>query len=397
MNDRDPGISASLDPLAASAARKRPDWEDVIARASARGRRVTITVALAFAAALVVLTSALAVNRGLWHGLIGTPVDKAELAKENRAALMRVGAVGKHVDLAGHQANMARRARQFNKMLRNLGEIRLIAHRESTSFYVIEPKSAQGQRCFAIGRDGEPQPFGDILCPSKPEAEAFPSPRYPILDVSTIGADRENPSMRVLALEGFAADAVKGVGIRIGDKVEAETPVVNNVYVRTSGLPERGGEVVALDAGGAVIGCAAAQADPTSRCSRPREQNHPWAADATVRPTYPKIKPPAVQAKLDALNRGYDQCMQAHGSAHIDTGAGAWTYQHAPAAAAACKGALDAVDDYLNSPAYRASDELSHRLLKQFWACVERLAKPDDASVRRCADQASYPGKTSQK
>lgn len=273
MNDRDPVITASLEQLTSTAARKRPDWEDVLARASGRGRRVTLAVALAVVATLAVLTSALAVDRGLWHSLVGTPVDKAKLAKENRAALTRVGAVGKHVDLVHHHANMARRARQFNKMLRNLGDIRLIAHRDSTSFYVIEPKTAEGQRCFAIGRDGDPQPFGVIDCPSKQEADSFPSPRYPILDVSSIGADRDNPSMRVLSLEGFAADAVKNVGILVGGKLEAETPVVNNVYIRTSDLPDRSGEVVALGDDGRVIGCASPQLDPTSSCSLPLDQN----------------------------------------------------------------------------------------------------------------------------
>jgi hypothetical protein len=255
MNDRDPAITASLEQLAAPAGQKRQDWEDVLARASAPGRRVALAVALAFAAALVVLTSALAVDRNLWHSLVGTSVDKAKLAREDREALMRIGAPGERVDLARHKANLSRRAARLNRMLHNYGDIRLIAHREHTSFYVIEPKTPEGQRCFAVGRDGEPQPFGVIDCPSKEEAAAFPSPRYPILDLSTIGADRDNPAMRVIALRGFAADAVKSVAIRVGDNLEAETPVINNVYTRTSGLPDESGEIVALDDHGSVIGC----------------------------------------------------------------------------------------------------------------------------------------------
>jgi hypothetical protein len=265
MNDRDPGIMASLDQLAARSRHKGQDWDDVIARASARGQRLALTVALAVAAALIVLASALAVDRNLWHRLVGRSVDKAELAKENREALMRIGTPGRHVALARRRANMTRRASRFNTMLRNYGDIRLIAHREQMSFYVIEPKTPEGKRCFAIGLDGEPQPFGVILCPTKEEADAFPSPRYPILDISTIGADQDNRSMRVIALRGFAADAVKSVGIRVGDKVEAETPVIDNVYTTTSGLPAEGGEIVALDEQGDVIGCAP-QVSPGSAC-----------------------------------------------------------------------------------------------------------------------------------
>lgn len=131
---------------------------------------------------------------------------------------------------------------------------------------MLEPRKPGVPRCFAIGRDGYPQP-GGILCPRKDAADAFPSPRYPILDMSTIGADRKNPAMRVIALQGFAADAIKSVGIRVGSKIEAKMPVVDNAYVRTSGLPEEGGEIVALDENGHVIGCAPPQASPTGGCS----------------------------------------------------------------------------------------------------------------------------------
>lgn len=215
--------------------------------------RMAAVVALILLVALVVLTSALAVDRDLWHTLVGTPVDKAELARENRAALARIGASGKHVDL--RRRPTSREAVHFNRMLQHLGDIRLIAHREGRSFYVIEPRKPGVARCFAIGRDGQPQP-GGILCVDKQLAARFPSPRYPMLDMSTIGADRTNPAMRVIALEGFAADAIKSVAVRVGLKIEAETPVVDNVYVRTSGLPDKGGEIVALDENDHVIGCA---------------------------------------------------------------------------------------------------------------------------------------------
>lgn len=232
--------------------------------ASARRRHVAVAIAVSVAVALVVLTSALAVDRDLWRSLVGTHVDKAEIARENRAAFTRIDASGRHVDLRRGQATAE--AAAMNKMLRNFGDVRLIAHREGRSFYVFEPKTPDGQRCFAIGRDGQPQP-GGILCPGRGEADGFPSPRYPILDMSTIGADRQDPAMRVITLQGFAADAITNVGIRIGSKIEAETPVVDNVYVRTSGLPEEGGEIVGLDEQGHVIGCASPQATPTSGCS----------------------------------------------------------------------------------------------------------------------------------
>lgn len=227
-------------------------------------RRVVIAVGATVAVALVVLTSAFAVDRDLWRSLVGTHVDKTELAHENRAALTRIGASGRHVDLRRRQTNAE--AAAMNKMLRNFGDIRLIAHREGRSFYVLEPKTPAGQRCFAIGLDGQPQP-GGVLCPGSGEASGFPSPRYPILDMSTIGADRENPAMRVITLQGFAADAVTSVGIRVGSNIEAQTPVVDNVYTRTSGLPEQGGEIVALDEQGHVIGCGSPQANPASGCS----------------------------------------------------------------------------------------------------------------------------------
>jgi hypothetical protein len=191
-------------------------------------------------------------------------VDKAEITRENRAALARIDATGRHVDLRRRQATAE--AAAMNKILRNFGDVRLIAHREGRSFYVFEPKTPDGQRCFAIGLDGQPQP-GGIVCPGSGEAASFPSPRYPILDMSIIGADRQNPAVRVITLQGFAADAITNVGIRIGSSIEAKAPVVDNVYVLTSGLPEEGGEIVGLDEQGRVIACASPQGDPATGCS----------------------------------------------------------------------------------------------------------------------------------
>ncbi|HEX4732904.1 MAG TPA: hypothetical protein VH247_00710 [Thermoleophilaceae bacterium] len=215
----------------------------------------------------MILTSALAVNRDLWHSIVGTPIDKTQLARENRAAFRRIGSTGRHVDLRRRQRT--EEAARFNKMLLRLGDIRLVAHRDGRSFYILEPRTPAGQRCFAIGLDGRPQP-GGILCPARNEADAFPSPRYPILDISTIGADVHNPAMRVITLQGFAADAIASVGVRVGSQIEAETPVVDNVYVRTSGLPEQTGDIVALDQQGHVIGCPGPQSNPATGCSTVR-------------------------------------------------------------------------------------------------------------------------------
>jgi hypothetical protein len=92
----------------------------------------------------------------------------------------------------------------------------------------------------------------------------------------------------------------------------------------------------------------------------------------------------------DRLNAAFDRCMQAHGAPHINTGGGEWTYGQDSAAAAACKGDLAAINAYVSSPEYRATDAISNKLLKQFWTCVG-ASKPDTTRLRACAEKASYP------
>lgn len=114
-------------------------------------------------------------------------------------------------------------------------------------------------------------------------------------------------------------------------------------------------------------------------------------ADAAGKNIRPRIKPRAVQAKLERLNQKYDDCMTSNGAAHVDLAGGAWTYQDDEAAATACAKDLDAIEAYANSPEYHSSDAMTHKLLKQFWDCVGSLPAQTDAAVQACADRASYP------
>jgi hypothetical protein len=58
-------------------------------------------------------------------------------------------------------------------------------------------------------------------------------------------------------LEGFAVDAVAKVGlVTASGRLEAVTPVQDNVYVRTEGLPsERILGMIAFDANGKALWC----------------------------------------------------------------------------------------------------------------------------------------------
>jgi hypothetical protein len=79
-------------------------------------------------------------------------------------------------------------------------------------------------------------------------------PGHPVLDRSIVEVTREKTNPHIFRLQGFAADIVKEVALRRanGDLV-ARTPVRDNVYLRSTGLPDDTDTIVALDASGRQI------------------------------------------------------------------------------------------------------------------------------------------------
>jgi hypothetical protein len=106
---------------------------------------------------------------------------------------------------------------------------------------------------------------------------------------------------------------------------------------------------------------------------------------------HPRVKPAAIQAKLDELNQRYDDCMARNGAPHIDLANGGWTYPSNPSADTACQADLAAIQTYVDSAEYHASDAETQKLLEHFWSCVNALPTRADAAVRACADKSSTP------
>jgi hypothetical protein len=109
--------------------------------------------------------------------------------------------------------------------------------------------------CFGAGDAGATWPLGVISC--RNAAPYFPSREMPLFDFSMVGMDRGDAEMHYIRVEGIAADGVASVRVLDRDGATVERlPVRANVYGAES-LPTRTGvRLVALDAGGNVIGDA---------------------------------------------------------------------------------------------------------------------------------------------
>jgi hypothetical protein len=233
-------FGAALERMVGRASGEQPDWNDVLGRVErARQQRVRVIAALTGACVLALVATAFAYGPGLWEFVAGTRVDKRKLGAQERGTL----ALAAH----GRSLTPAERARLQDEPLATVKSVRLIANRGGYTFYIIE---LNDQRCFAFGHVGKDQLFGTPECPAVSGYE-FPTPEHPVLDKSIVEASVDKPNPHIFRLQGFAADAVKEIAFRRANgELVARTPVRDNVYLRSTGLPDDTDTIVALDASG---------------------------------------------------------------------------------------------------------------------------------------------------
>ena len=102
-------------------------------------------------------------------------------------------------------------------------------------------------------------------------------------------------------------------------------------------------------------------------------------------------RPKVVRERIAQLNRVFENCLAAHGAMREDLAEGGYLYRADGSAAAACAGQEKAIDTYLDSDAYHASDALAFKLLKKFWDCYGALPDKSDAAVEACRINAANP------
>ena len=240
-------VESSLDRLAATAPVDRADWDDVVTRAR-RPRRLALaglaaTVALG---AILVTTPAFGIGERIRGLFGGTPVEAEELSPRSLHNLSAMASGVSPRDPASEQEDRAR----FDA-----SSFRQIATRGNRAFFVAD--TSGGGLCVSVADIGDPDVIGSIRC-----SPDFPSAARPVLDESQF---RMQPILdnrgrfRGLAepitarrLEGFAADGVASIGLLTAEgDIEAITPVEDNVYLRTDGLPTGPiAAIVALDSEG---------------------------------------------------------------------------------------------------------------------------------------------------
>ncbi len=228
-------LELTLDALVREAPVERLDWDDVVARARRPRRRRMMAFALAAAlTATVVVTPAFGIGSRLLDLFTGAPVGSDRLSAEE---VHDIGAMASGVSPripASQEEDLAR----FGAT-----SLRQIAVRDGRAYFVANLRG--GGLCVSIGQVGDARVLGSISC-----SPNFPSSARPILDQSIFQGPVEQP--RITRLEGFADDSVGSVGIvTASGALTAVTPVENNVYSRSEGLPtEPVSEIVALDANG---------------------------------------------------------------------------------------------------------------------------------------------------
>jgi hypothetical protein len=246
MSELEPHIRHSLERLVRRATDSHLDWEDVKARARNGRRRTSVLAGTALACLVIGVAAGFGVGPGLWHLFAGTPVSPDRLSPEEQRFFASMSS-GKPVLRSEPNALEL-------KQLKGKVSIRLLATRGGRSFYVIDVRGPTPRRCLAIGRARTSELLGSMGC--FPPGQ-FPSPEQPIADYSEFGASARDPVVRIERLEGFAADAVVKVGLLDAHgKLTAPVLVVDNTYLRTTGLPI--GEVqaiVAYDRSGRRVSC----------------------------------------------------------------------------------------------------------------------------------------------
>jgi hypothetical protein len=130
------------------------------------------------------------------------------------------------------------------------GEVELIAERNDLRF--LRLARAEGGWCYATAD----RRFGDwglteYACQT--DANPFPSPEVPVINVGRFAGTRDPELLDYIQFAGFAADAVKRVGIiDKNDRVIPVADVVDNVYYAPT-PPTGAKRMVALDEDGKVI------------------------------------------------------------------------------------------------------------------------------------------------
>ncbi|HZC28454.1 MAG TPA: hypothetical protein VE269_01850, partial [Gaiellaceae bacterium] len=232
MTEFDPQLEQSLSRLVARVADRDPNWRDVERRAASARRRlgvVWIAAGLLFA---VGAATGFGFGGGLWSLVAGKPVSPDRLSPEERRLLASMSS-----------GEPVLRTEPDSPLLRNLGRrvsIRLLATRGGRSFYVIRVQGPQPRYCTSIARRGDV--FGALECSPLP----FPSPDRPVADFSVFFQRPSDPQPRVGRLTGFAADGVDKVGfLDSSGKLVAPVPVVDNTYLRETGIPTSGVTAIA--------------------------------------------------------------------------------------------------------------------------------------------------------
>jgi hypothetical protein len=103
------------------------------------------------------------------------------------------------------------------------------------------------------------------------------------------------------------------------------------------------------------------------------------------------VRPKAVRDKIAKLNRVLETCLAGHGVSRESLPEGGYMYRSNARVDAACAGQRHAIDAYINSDAYHASDAAARRLLEQFWDCFNRLPARTEAAIESCRVEASNP------
>jgi hypothetical protein len=233
-------LERMLDDLVAAAPTSGSSWSEVVARARRPRRRRLAAAGAVVALALLVAVPPFSLGSRLRGLFGGTPVDVKRLFPLD---LQRISAIA-----AGFNPHVpASKQEQLNRL--KAASLRQIATRDGRAYFVA--KWQRGGLCTAVGEVGQPDLFGAISC-----APDFPSSRR-VLDETVFHGGTSGVDDHVWRLEGFAVDAVAKVGlVTASGKLEAVTPVQDNVYVRTKGLPsERVLGIIAFDANENAIWC----------------------------------------------------------------------------------------------------------------------------------------------
>jgi hypothetical protein len=103
------------------------------------------------------------------------------------------------------------------------------------------------------------------------------------------------------------------------------------------------------------------------------------------------VRPKAVRDKIEDLNQALEACLAAQGVRRESLPEGGYLYRSNASVDAACGQERHAIDAYLDSDAYHASDAAARRLLEQFWDCFDQLPERSEAAVESCRMRATNP------